>query len=68
MLFDTLIDSVSGVYGLNTIGIHLANPSRTRHTFPHNQLGELLHFMFCECVHLITGLIGVLIKESLFSK
>jgi hypothetical protein len=42
MLFDTLIDSVSGVDWFNTIGIHLTNPSRTRHTFPNNQLGKLL--------------------------
>jgi hypothetical protein len=41
MMFDTLIDSVSSVYGFNTIGIHLANPSRTRHTFLNYQLGEL---------------------------
>jgi hypothetical protein len=32
MFFDTLIDSVSGVYGFNTIGVVLANPSRTGHT------------------------------------
>jgi hypothetical protein len=43
MLFDTLIDSVSGVDWFNTIGIHLANPSRTRHTFLNNQLGEFIH-------------------------
>jgi hypothetical protein len=43
MLFDTLIDSVSGLYRFTTISIHLANPIRTRHTFPNNQLGELFN-------------------------
>jgi hypothetical protein len=46
LLFDTLIDSVSGVYWFNSISIHLADPSRTRHTFPNNQLGELFQICF----------------------